>query len=279
MGVAQQPTQHRIRTLAEDEDSHPVSAIGLGARDVHDQSLGAAHVQTHENMRDRQGGPSVLPVSFDSWGSAGGSDIVMLSSVPTMLPLWGATSGCVARVGCMLRARMFGRHRDSSHGIDSAAIVRRLVRTDARVIGLLPGVDRAAAVLSVLLTEWAATMADFVAGPIGVVADWSTWNGSAGGAAVADEERPRLFSLVPPPCPDAATATPALMEAVSKHRGAFSRILVNLSRYAAPGHVPTAVEFVDGVAIIVPTGRMRRGRLKNLVQDLDARKNLGAILI
>ena len=99
--------------------------------------------------------------------------------------------------------------------------------------------------------EWAATMADFVAGPIGVVADWSTWNGSAGGAAVADEERPRLFSLVPPPCPDAGTATPALMEAVSKHRGAFSRILVNLSRYAAPGRVPTAAEVVDGVAIVV----------------------------
>jgi len=36
---------------------------------------------------------------------------------------------------------------------------------------------------------------------------------------------------------------------------------------------------VDGVAIIIPTGRMRRGPLKNLVQDLDARKNLGAILI
>jgi hypothetical protein len=179
----------------------------------------------------------------------------------------------------MLRARMFGRHRSSSPSIESAAIVRRLVRTNARVIGLLPGIDRATAALSVLLTEWAATMADFVAGPIGVVADWSTWNGSAGGAAVVDEERPRLVSLVPPPCPDAATATPALMEAVSRHRGAFSRILVNLSRYAAPAHVPTAAEVVDGVAIIVPMGRMRRARLKNLVQDLDARKNLGAILI
>jgi hypothetical protein len=41
---------------------------------------------------------------------------------------------------------------------------------------------------------------------------------------------------------------------------------------------PTVAGFVDGVAIIVPTG-MRRGLLKNLVQDLDARKNLGAILI
>jgi hypothetical protein len=180
---------------------------------------------------------------------------------------------------CMLRARMFGRHRDSSHGVDSAVIVRRLVRTDARVIGVLPAVDGAAAVLSVLLPEWAATMAAFVAGPIGVVADWSTWNGSAGGAVVADEARPRLFSVVPPPCPDAATATPALMEAVAKHRGAFSRMLVNLSRYAAPGQVPTAAESVDGVAIIVPTGRMRRSQLKNLAQDLAARKNLGAILI
>jgi hypothetical protein len=179
----------------------------------------------------------------------------------------------------MLLARMFGRQRDSSHGIDSAVIVRRLVRTDARVIGLLPGVERAAAVLSELQTEWAATMADFVPGPIGVVADWSTWDGSVGGAVVADEERPRLFSLVPPPCQDAGTATPALMEAVARHRGAFSRILVNLSRYAAPGHVPTAAEFVDGVAVIVPTGRMRRGQLKNLAQDLEPRKNLGAILI
>jgi hypothetical protein len=179
----------------------------------------------------------------------------------------------------MLLARMFGRQRGSSHGSESATIVRRLVRTDARVIGFLPGVDWAAGVLSPLLTEWAATMADFVTGPIGVVADWSTWNGSAGGAEVADEKRPRLFSLVPPPCPDAGTATPALIEAVAKHRGAFSRILVNLSRYAAPGHVPTAAEFVDAVAIIVPTGRMRSGLLKNLVQDLDARKNVGAILI
>ena len=64
MGVAQQPTQDRIRTLAEDEDGHPVSAIGLGARDVHDQTLGAAHLEAHENMRDRQrgavGGPRFL---------------------------------------------------------------------------------------------------------------------------------------------------------------------------------------------------------------------------
>ena len=61
MGVAQQSTQNRIRTLAEDEDSHPVSAIGLGARDVHDQSLGAAHLEAHENMRDRQRGAVGAP--------------------------------------------------------------------------------------------------------------------------------------------------------------------------------------------------------------------------
>jgi hypothetical protein len=179
----------------------------------------------------------------------------------------------------MLTARMFGRQRDSSHGVESAVIVRRLVRTDAKVIGFLPALDRVAQVLPPLLAAWATTMADFVSGPIGVVPDWSTWTGSAGGTAVADEQRPRLFSLLPPPCPDAATATPALMEAISKHRAAFSRILLNLSRYAASGHVPTAAEYVDGVAILVPTGRLRRSRLKNLVQDLDAGKNLGAILI
>ena len=179
----------------------------------------------------------------------------------------------------MLRARMFGRQRDSSQGSESAAIVRRLVRTDARVIGFLPAVDRVAGVLPPLLAEWATTMADFVTGPIGIVPDWSTWTGSAGGTAVADEQRPRLFSLLPPTCPDAATATPALMEAVSKHREAFSRILLNLSHFAASGHVPTAAEYVDGVAILVPTGRLLRKRLRNLVQDLDARKNLGAILI
>lgn len=179
----------------------------------------------------------------------------------------------------MLRVRMFGRQRGPSHGIESAAIVRRLVRTDARVIGFLPVVDRVGRVLSPLLIEWAATMTDFVPGPIGVVADWSTWNGSAGGTAVANEERPRLFSVVPPPCPDASTATPALKEAIGRHRGEFARILVNLSRYAARAEVPTAAEYVDGIAIIVPTARIRRSLLKNLVQDLDARKNLGAILI
>jgi hypothetical protein len=179
----------------------------------------------------------------------------------------------------MLRARMFGRQRASSQGAESAAIVRRLVITDAKVIGFLPGVERAVAVLSAFMTEWAATMADFVNGPIGIVADWSTWNGAAGGTAVPDEERPRLVSLVPPPCPDAATATPALRQALGTHRGGFSRVLVNLSHFAAPGHVPTAAEYVDGVAIVVPTGWMRRTHLKRLLQDLDTRKNLGAILI
>ena len=80
---------------------------------------------------------------------------------------------------------MFGRQRGSSHGSESAAIVRRLVITDARVIGFLPGLDRVARVLPALLTDWAATMADFVTGPIGVVADWSTWDGAAGGTALA----------------------------------------------------------------------------------------------
>lgn len=174
---------------------------------------------------------------------------------------------------------MFGRQRASSQGAESAAIVRRLVITDAKVIGFLPGIERSAAMLPPLITEWAATMTDFVTGPIGIVADWSTWNGAAGGTVVPDEERPRLVSLVPPPSPDAATATPALKEALWTRRREFSRVLVNLSGFAAPGQVPTAAEYVDGVAIIVPTGRMRRSHLKNLVQDLDTRKNLGAILI
>ena len=57
-------------------------------------------------------------------------------------PYHAATLGCnepgalyAARSNVRPAARFF-------HGVDSAVIVRRLVKTDARVIGLLPAVDR-----------------------------------------------------------------------------------------------------------------------------------------
>ena len=158
-------------------------------------------------------------------------------------------------------------------------IVRRLVMTDAKVIGFLPAIDRGAGALPELLTEWAAMMINFVPGPVGVVAEWSTWNGAAGGAVVPDGQRSRLFSLVPPSCPEAGTATPALQEALAIRRNEFARLLVNLSHYAEPPHLPTAAEFVDGVVLVIPAGRIRRTRLKQMVRDLDYRKSLGAILV
>jgi hypothetical protein len=185
---------------------------------------------------------------------------------------------------------MFGRKREPSSSspasasgaadsVENAVIVRRLMLTDARVIGFLPAIASAARGLPDLLTHWAATATNFVAGPIGVVPDWTSWAGSAGGTVVADEQRTRLFSLVPAPCVHPSAATPGLEEAISNHRGSFSRILVNLSGYASPGHMPDAAEAVDGVVMVVPTGRIRRGRLKTLFEELGPRKSLGAILV
>ena len=180
---------------------------------------------------------------------------------------------------------MFFRSRQNSPSVaeddsaESTAVARRLAIADAHVIGFLPATERAAIVLSPFLKEWAARMTNFVTGEIGIIESWGSWNGQAGGDVRAHPDRPGVISLVPPACSDAATAIPALEDTVSRHREGCSRILVDLGRYAPPGQLPGTVDIVDGVVFAVLAGRTRRSRLVRLLEHLDARKKLGAILI
>jgi len=158
------------------------------------------------------------------------------------------------------------------------AIARRLAHSSARVIGFLPAGRRLPDSLP-LITDIAQSLAQFLSGEVGVIPTWSRWTGQAGGAKVQDARRPHVFSVLPPPCPEADLATTALQETVARHAPGFHRLLVDLSRYARPGEVPGAAEHVDGVVILAPMRRIWTRQLKRLTGAISPAKNLGAILI
>src|SRR6187549_1437893 len=115
---------------------------------------------------------------------------------------------------------MASEHDDEGHAPDvksasqseELAIARRLALMQARLIGLLP-VSAPESSPPDLALHLAVALSQFVPGEIGIVGDWTTWDGRAGGAVMADEEHPRIRWVVPPPCPTAAAATAALEEA------------------------------------------------------------------
>jgi hypothetical protein len=158
------------------------------------------------------------------------------------------------------------------------AIARRLALTGIKVVGLLP-TSAPGEAASRLPMELGAALSHFVPGQIGIVGDWRTWDGRAGGAVVADAEQPRLARVVPPPCSTAGMATAALAEALATHSSDFTRVLVDLARYAGPARLPDAADLVEGLVLVVRARRTRGRRLVRLASSVSPQRLLGAILL
>jgi hypothetical protein len=167
---------------------------------------------------------------------------------------------------------------ESPPSSETLAIARRLSRTDARVIGLLPA-SKSPVDVSRLATALAGALRHFTQGPIAVVASWPSWNGRAGGAVEPDADASRPVRLEPPPCSNPALATVALEVTLANRRSQFPRLLVDLTGYAAAGELPAVVGAIDGVAFLAQTRATLKRRLQRLAESLPPGRNLGTILV
>jgi hypothetical protein len=174
---------------------------------------------------------------------------------------------------------------------DSVAIARRLALSAMRVIGFLPVTGRRPGADMSLLVDLAEALTEFVSGDVGLVGDWRGW-GSGGESAESSREtstgnrapagRPsssRVRRLIPSPASDRARASIELRKTIARQPEGLSRLLISLSDYASPGIIPAAVDWMDGVALLVPVRRARWKRVADVVRAVAPEKQLGVIVI
>jgi hypothetical protein len=56
-------------------------------------------------------------------------------------------------------------------------------------------------------------------------------------------------------------------------------VLVNLAGYAAPGVVPSAIDFLEGAILVVAPRRSFAGGVSRMARFIPAGKRLGAVLV
>ena len=103
--------------------------------------------------------------------------------------------------------------------------------------------------------------------------------GEGGTASRIREIQPRVLEVMPPGCRDATAAGAALRGTLAILRRSVSIVLVHLGGYADVGVVPSTLNLVDGVVMVVSARRTRRAAVAALVEQLPATKQLGAILV
>jgi len=166
-------------------------------------------------------------------------------------------------------------------------IARQLVRREAPVIGLLPvdGGKDLTGRLAPLLAELAEACLPFLEGDVAVVDSWHTWSWGEAvsvGAAAAHRTRwirPRIMEIAPVPCGDSGAAAVALENALAGRGKTVEQTLVNLGGYAAPGAMPAPLRYMDGAVFVLNARRARKSAIAALAGQLDASKDLGAILV
>ena len=169
------------------------------------------------------------------------------------------------------------------------AIARHLIRAQVRSVGFLPaaGALLPGASAAPLLSRIAGALVKFVPEErsVALVDAWPTWGWGpameAGDTALFRTRalRPRVVELSPIPCGDAEAALATLQASLEARPPELAVVLVNLSGYVAPGAMPSAVDFVDGVVLLAGRRRTWGGALGRMSRFLPAKKNLGTILV
>jgi len=169
------------------------------------------------------------------------------------------------------------------------SIARHLIRAQVHTAGFLPadGALEKGASAAPLLSRIAGALAKFVPEDrsIALVDAWPTWGWGpamqAGDTALFRTRalRPRVLELSPVPCGDAEAALSTLQAALQARPPGLAVVLINLADYVAPGAMPAAVEFVDGIVLLAGRRRTWGGGLARMSRFLPAKKNLGTILV
>jgi hypothetical protein len=168
---------------------------------------------------------------------------------------------------------------------DSVAIARRLALSARRVIGFLPVTARRPEADSSLLDALAEALTDFASGDVGLIGDWRGWTSARESAkspldtSVGEPRASRVRRLIPSPASDRARASIELRKTISRQPESISRMLVSLADYASPGIIPAAIDWMDGVALLVPVRRARWKGVAGLVRGVALEKQLGVIVI
>ena len=168
---------------------------------------------------------------------------------------------------------------------DTVAIARRLALTAMRVIGFLPVTARRPQDDSSWLGSLAEALTEFVSGDVGLVGDWRAWTSGGGGAesgedpAAAERGASRVRRLIPAAASDRARASIELRKTIAHPPEDLSRLLVSLADYASPGAIPAALDWMDGVALLVPVRHTRWKRVADVVRGVAPEKQLGVIVV
>jgi hypothetical protein len=169
-----------------------------------------------------------------------------------------------------------------------AAITRRLLLDEARIIGFLSVAGRRAAAppLRPYLDRLATTLTAFVATDVAIIPSFEAWASPAGSAEpesrprlTVREIRPRVVEVLPPSCASAADAALALEQVLSTLSEDFRQVLVDLGGYATPLSAPPALSLVEGVVFVVSARAARMGALRRLGRAIPDSKQIGAILV
>jgi hypothetical protein len=169
------------------------------------------------------------------------------------------------------------------------AIARHVIRAQAHSVGFLPaaGALVKGASAAPLLSRIAAALVKFLPDDrsVALVDTWPTWGWGpameAGDTSLFRTRalQPRVLELSPVPCGDAEAAVATLQASLEARPPGLGVVLVNLAGYVAPGAMPAAVDFVEGVVLLAGRRRTWGGGLVRMSRFLPVNKNLGTILV
>ena len=168
---------------------------------------------------------------------------------------------------------------------DTVAIARRLALSAMRVIGFLPVTARRPQDDSSWLASLAEALTEFVPGDVGLVGDWRAWTSggesaeSSNDPAAGEPAASRVRRLMPAAAADRARASIELRKTLAHQPEGLSRLLVSIADYASPGAIPAALDWMDGVALLVPVRRARWKSVANVVRGVAPEKQLGVIVV
>jgi hypothetical protein len=169
-------------------------------------------------------------------------------------------------------------------------IARRLIASGKKTIGFLaaPGSGD----LLPLLVRLGAALYPFQQRQTAVIPAWAAWDDpppntrrlgdDVHGPSVRPlpgENGPTL--LVPPPCPDASTASLSLQLSLRRLEKKYPQALIDLTGLpgAAPDDPQAALRLMDGVTLVGARRRTTVGQLRRASHQIPDEKNLGALLI
>jgi hypothetical protein len=170
--------------------------------------------------------------------------------------------------------------------VELTRLARLLARSGGRLIGLLPaddGLDPPTR-LAPALAGIAEALLGFLPGEVGLIDTWRTWpwgEAMAVGESAAHRMRwlrPRIMEISPPPCNDVSAAEVALQNALASVPASLAAVIVNLGGYSPLGAVPRAIEFVDGLVLLVAARRTRLASVARLRNRLANENVIGGIL-